>query len=355
MVSTPTIRVIKKVMPAVVSISISRPANEVKKELRAATQNMGLPADRHGACLPQHPCDIPDAMIDSNGMVRVGSGSGFIVQHNGVIVTNKHVVNELHATYEVVLNDERKFPAVILARDPIEDIAILKINVTGLPTVKLGDSNTLELGEDIIAIGNALGLFRNTVSQGIVSGLARSIAASPDPNTPMQEMRGLIQTDAAINPGNSGGPLVNMKGEAIGINVAVVFGAQNLSFALPMHAVERDLEDLKLYGRIRRPLLGLRYIIIDEHVKDKMKLPVDYGALVISHGPQHDAVIPGSPAASAGIREHDIIVKCNNETLTISKTIQDFLETMEVGDALHLELLRGGKTMKLDVTLGERK
>ncbi len=344
MPSSPIIRVIKKVMPAVVSIVISKKLEDVKKEMPKVVPGSA-----------QTPPAIPDEMVDARGMVRIGGGSGFIVQQNGVILTNKHVVSEPGGEYLVILNDNRKFPAVVLARDPIDDIAILKINAAGLPTVTLGDSSNIELGQDIVAIGNALGLFRNTVSSGIVSGLARSIRAAPDPAQPVQDMRGLIQIDAAINPGNSGGPLVDMKGRAIGINAAIVYGAQNLSFALPISAAERDLHDLKTHGRIRRPLLGLRYIIVDENLQSKMKLPVDHGALVSSHGPQRDAIVPGSPADKAGIRDGDIIVACNGEELTEQKTIQDFLENAEVGDVLRLKILRDGKTIEVAVTLAERK
>lgn len=346
MVSSPITRVIKKVMPAVVSIVISKKLEDVKKE---------MPKVIPGSAPGQTPPTIPDEMVDAHGMVRVGGGSGFVVQQNGVILTNKHVVSEPGGEYTVVLNDNRKFPAVVLARDPIEDVAILKINAEGLPAVALGDSSKIELGQEIVAIGNALGLFRNTVSSGIVSGLARSIRAAPDPAKPVQDMRGLIQIDAAINPGNSGGPLVNMKGQAIGINAAIVYGAQNLSFALPISAAERDLHDLKMHGRIRRPLLGLRYLIVDENLQSKMKLAADHGALVSSHGPQRDAIVPGSPADKAGIRDGDLIIACNDEALTEQKTIQDFLETAEVDDVLRLKIVRGTKTMEVEVKLAERK
>ncbi len=344
--SSPITRVIKKVMPSVVSIVISKKLEDVKKE---------MPKVIPGSAPGQAPPTIPDDMIDAHGMVRVGGGSGFVVQQNGIILTNKHVVSEPGGEYVVILDDNRKFPAVVLARDPIEDIAILKINTDGLPVVALGNSNTVELGQEILAIGNALGLFRNTVSSGIISGLARSIRAAPDPSQPVQEMRGLIQTDAAINPGNSGGPLVNMKGQAIGINAAIVYGAQNLSFALPISAAERDLHDLRIHGRIRRPLLGLRYIIVDENLQSKMKLASNHGALVSNHGPQRDAIIPGSPAALAGIQTNDIIVSCNGEELTEQKTIQDFLENAEVDDVLRLGILRNGKPVETRVTLAERK
>ncbi|MBI2406642.1 MAG: trypsin-like peptidase domain-containing protein [Candidatus Harrisonbacteria bacterium] len=338
---------IKKVMPAVVSIVISKTLQAIEKE---------LPPELMGP-LPfgENPMDIARENADERGMVKVGGGSGFIATQSGIILTNKHVVVDPHAEYTVLLNDGRSMIAKVLARDPIEDLAIIKIDAAGLPIVALGDSSTLELGEEILAIGNALGIFRNTVSAGIVSGLSRSIRAAAEPNSPVQELRGLIQTDAAINPGNSGGPLVNLKGEAVGINAAIVFGAQNLSFALPINAAKRDLHDLQVHGRIRRPYLGLRYVMIDATLKNKMGLPVDRGALILSHGPRDHAVIPGSPAHKAGIVEKDIILECGGKKLGEELTIQDLLETREVGDTVDFRILRSGKTIDATVTLAERK
>ncbi len=351
---TQIISTIKKVMPTVVSISISKNLADVKKDMNEELAKAGPIIGE----VPQ----IPDEAVDSHGMVKIGGGSGFIVSHNGIILTNKHVVIDGNAQYSVLLNDGRDFKAVVLARDPIEDIAILKIEADKLPAIRLGDSSKVELGEEILAIGNALGLFKNTISSGIVSGMARTIRASTDPHSPMQELRGLIQTDAAINPGNSGGPLVNMRGEAVGINAAIVFGAQNLSFALPINAAKRDLEDLKTHGRIRRPLLGLRYVVVDENLKDKMKLAAPYGALILGQASQiagqaqlTQAIIPGSPAHKAGLQEKDLILECNGEKLTSEKTIADFLETLEVGDKMNLKLIRHGKEMAARVILAERK
>lgn len=332
MPNSPIVQTIKKVMPAVVSILISKKFQELEKK-------------------------TPKDQIDGHGMVNVGGGSGFFADKNGTIVTNKHIVIDHDAEYAVITDDNKKFEAKILARDPINDVAILKISdFRGqFPIVKLGDSSNLELGEDVIAIGNALGLFKNTVSSGIVSGLSRSIAAKMDSKSPIQEMRGLIQTDAAINPGNSGGPLVNLKGEAIGINVATVFGAENIGFALPINEAKRDLEELKKYGRIKRPFLGIRYVIIDENIKNKLNLPVDCGALLINENPAEKAVIENSPASRAGIKDGDIVLECNNKKINQEKTIQDFLEIFEVGDILKLKILRNKKEFEVKVKLAERK
>jgi serine protease Do len=148
---------------------------------------------------------------------------------------------------------------------------------------------------------------------------------------------------------------VNMKGEVIGINAAIVFGAQNVGFAIPINSAKRDLKDLKKYGRVRRPLLGIRYINIDDNLQEKMNLPVNYGALVAGKGPHYAAIIPGTPAHKAGIQEKDIIIECNNEKLSIQKTVQDFLEEMGVGDILNMKILRNGRSLEVRVKLEERK
>ena len=349
---SPIVNTIKKVMPAVVSIATSKKLEAIEKEIPPELAPM-LPF-QHGHL------QVPDEMIDKKGMVKIGGGSGFVVHSSGIIVTNKHVVADKDAEYTVIMSDGKKFIGEVLARDPMDDVAIIKIKTekSNLPSVRLGDSTNLDLGESVIAIGNALGIFKNTVSSGIISGLARSIRAASEMETKqpvMQELRGLIQTDAAINPGNSGGPLVNLNGEAIGINAAIVFGAQNLGFAIPINAVKRDLEDLQTHGRIRRPLLGLRYIMIDEGMRERMKLPVDHGALIIGQMPHAQAIIPDSPAAKAKLKEKDIILSCNGEDLTSEKNVQDFLEQMNVGDVMDLKIMRGKKELSAKVTLAERK
>jgi len=348
----PIIATIKKVMPAVVSISISKSLKSIEKE---------IPPDM----VPFLPfqnghLQVPNEMIDKKGMIKIGGGSGFIVDKTGIIVTNKHVVADKNAEYAIINSKGEKMQGEILARDPIDDVAILRIQdvKSELPTVKLGDSSEVDLGTNVLAIGNALGIFQNTVSSGIISGLARSIRAqteTDDQKPSMQELRGLLQTDAAINPGNSGGPLVDFNGNAIGINAAIVFGAQNLGFAIPINYVKRDLEDLSRHGRIRRPLLGLRYMMVDDNLKEKMNLPVDYGAMIVGHAPQIPAIIKGSPADKAKLKERDIITECNGEKLSDTKTIQDILEAKTVGDILDLNIMRGNKKIKAKVTLSERK
>jgi S1-C subfamily serine protease len=332
------IKVIKKVMPSVVSISIAERLTDLEKQ---------FPKDFNPT--------IPDGTVDDRGMVQTGGGSGFIVAPNGLILTNKHVVSERKAEYTVILADGRAFPAKILSRDPINDVAILKIPVDKLPCVRLGDATQLELGQSLIAIGNALGIFRNTVSVGIVSGLSRSITAQAEPDAPPQEMRGLIQTDAAINPGNSGGPIVDRDGCVVGVNAAIVSGAQNIGFAIPVNAARRDIDDIKKFGRINRPLLGVRYTMIDDVLKKKMGLSVNYGAYVTRESEHDYAVVPESPAEKAGIKEKDIILEFNGKHLDRDHPIVDFLEESNVGDEIELLVLRDGRQFPAKMVLMERK
>ena len=337
-------------MPAVVSVTIAKTVAALEKEIPPELLPF-VPFDKN------HHLKVPKELVDSHGMVKVGGGSGFIVDPNGIVVTNRHVIADANASYTVVTDSGEKYPAEVLARDPIDDVAILRVAARGLTMVPLGDSGGAELGEEVLAIGNALGLFKNTVSAGIISGLSRSLRAGGEMGStgPIQELRGLIQTDAAINPGNSGGPLVNLRGEAIGINAAIVFGAQNLGFAIPINVVKRDLADLKLHGRIRRPLLGLRYLMVNDGLKAKFKLAAGEGAFIIGQPPHTHAIIAGSPAAKAGLKELDVIVECNGEKMTAEHDIQDILEEREVGDELRLKVLRGKKEINLKVKLAERK
>ncbi|OGN29071.1 MAG: hypothetical protein A3A33_00240 [Candidatus Yanofskybacteria bacterium RIFCSPLOWO2_01_FULL_49_25] len=356
-----TIDVVKKTAPAVVSIVISKLMPQVKQmalkpDFKAHGQ-FGIPLPEvpleddkkpHG----NHPIELPG----HDHMVKVGGGSGFIVHPDGLILTNKHVVYETDAEYMVLLNDEREFPAKVLSRDPINDVAVLKIEASNLPIVKIGNSDTIELGQTVIAIGNALGLFTNTVSKGIVSGLGRKISASLGQEGVIENLRHVIQTDVAINQGNSGGPLVNLEGEVVGINTAIIFGAQNIGFALPINWAKRDLDDLVRLGRIIRPYIGLRYVMLDKELKEKYSLAIDYGALVIKdHMPASKAVVPGSPADHAGIKENDIILEINGEKLTEKQELADVVEQHQVGDEITLTVLRGKETLTTKTRLEERK
>ncbi len=347
------IKTIEQVMPAVVSVIITRHLEDLEKESPEELYAFlpGTKKTKDGGL------KIPQEYVDAEGMVQVGGGSGFIAHPNGIVITNKHVLTDPQAEYTVILNNGGRFSAKVISRDPINDVAILNIAPAAgkFPSITLGDAAYLKLGQKVLAIGNALGLFKNTVSLGIVSGLSRSIVAQTNSHAAPQEMRGLIQTDAAINPGNSGGPLVDLKGRAVGINAAIVSNAQNISFAIPIRAAKRDLADIVAYGRIRRPLLGVRYVMIDEPLKTKMGLRTNCGALVVREGPADRAVIPGSPAEKAGILEKDIILECNGKKLNRDYSIQDMLEALSVGDVVRLRILRGDGMIETAATVAERK
>ncbi|HEY4521892.1 MAG TPA: trypsin-like peptidase domain-containing protein [Candidatus Paceibacterota bacterium] len=337
------ISAIDKALAGVISIVVSKNVEAVEEEIT----KMGLDPRQFYAKIQNEAED---------GKIAVSGGSGFIVDKSGVVLTNKHVVADKDATYKAIIGKE-KYEIEILAKDPLSDIAILKLlnPPENLSTIKLGTSKNIKLGMAVVAIGNALGEFSNTVSTGIVSGLSRFLSAVTDMEGHQERLRGLIQTDAAINPGNSGGPLINLDGEAIGINSAIVFGAQNIGFAIPIDRVKRDLEQLKKLGHIQTPFLGIRYIILNKAIANNFGSPSDHGALIIKEGLPHDhAILPGSAAAKAGLKEHDIILAANGKQITEKETLEDILEDCKIGDDLMLEIQRMGKVLNFKLKLEER-
>lgn len=282
---------------------------------------------------------------------EVGGGSGFIISSDGLIVTNKHVVLDEKAEYTVFTNDGNKYDAKVLAKDSSKDLAIIKISANNLSILKFGDSDSIKLGQTAIAIGNALGEFRNTVSVGVISGLSRNIMASGAGLS--ENIEGLIQTDAAINEGNSGGPLLNLKGEVIGIDVAMVSGAQNIGFAIPINQVKKAIESVKTSGHIINPYLGVRYVIITPDLAKEQKLAVENGALVQASG-SNPAVVPNSPAAKAGLMAKDIIVELNGEKISENNSLASLIQKYNVGDTITIKILRSGKEIEVKVVLEER-
>ena len=240
-----------------------------------------------------------------------------------------------------------------MARDPLQDLAILKIEGKDFSSLKLGDSSQVKIGQGVIAIGNALGEFRNTVSVGIVSGLQRTVVASGAVTGP-ETLQELIQTDAAINPGNSGGPLLNLRGEVIGINTAVAQGAENIGFAIPINKAKRDVESVERSGKIIYPLLGVRYMNITKDLADKEKLGRDYGAL-LRPAENEPAVAAGSPAEQAGLKAGDIILELSGELVDTDHTLASLIQKHHPGDEITLKVLREGKEFEVKVKLMERK
>lgn len=284
---------------------------------------------------------------------EIGGGSGFIVSNDGLIVTNNHVVVDTDARYSVLLNDGTVYTVDVLARDSDLDIAILKINQpieTKLTYLEFGDSTELELGQTVVAIGNALAEFQNSVSVGVVSGLSRSIIASDEWGR-SEQLDQVIQTDAAINPGNSGGPLLNLEGKVVGVNVATSRGADNIGFALPVEVVKQVVDSVKEYGEIVRPYIGVRYANVTPRLVKGNNLGVDYGALVVrGQGESDVAVVPGSPADKVGIVENDIILAIDGEELR-DKDLSTVLRTKKIGQSVTLEIFSKGERKTVTVTL----
>lgn len=273
-------------------------------------------------------------------------GSGFVVDANGLIVTNKHVVSDNSITYKVVTADNKEYNVEKISRDPNNDIAILKINATGLIPLKLGDSSNLKVGQSVIAIGTALGEFRHTVTTGVISGLGRGIQAGDPYQGYVEELDNIIQTDAAINPGNSGGPLLNSAGGAIGINVAVAQGAQNIGFAIPINTVKDALSQFNKNGSFPgKALLGVQYQMITK--QSAIVNGVPQGAYVTD-------VITDSGADKAGVKTGDIIVKIDGKSISEGgDTLSKIISQKQVGDSLKLEIWRDGQTLNFTATLKE--
>jgi len=284
-----------------------------------------------------------------------GSGTGFIVSADGFVVTNRHVVEAVEASYSVLTNDGHSFAVEVVARDPVLDIALLRLvePPADLSYLPFGNSDDLRLGQGVMAIGNALGEFQNSVSVGVVSGLSRSVTA--------QSMRGraelldeVIQTDAAINFGNSGGPLLNLDGEVIGVNVAVAVGQQNIGFAIPSNLVAPVVTSVQETGRIVRAFLGIRYAPVTPFIQQQEGLGVDYGVLVIPVVVgQEPSVVPGSPADRAGLQPGDVILEFDGQRLDREFSLAHIIRRKSVGDEVELLVFRAGREFKVSVTLDE--
>lgn len=281
------------------------------------------------------------------GLQEVGGGTGFIISEDGLILTNRHVVSDSDAEYTVVMSDETTYEADVLSVDAFNDLAILKIAAQDLSTVELGDSGQLKAGQTVIAIGNTLAEYQNTVTRGVVSGLARDLGGN---------LTNLIQTDAAINQGNSGGPLINSAGQVIGINVAVdrTDLAEGIGFAIPINDAKSAIESVQKYGRIIRPMLGVRYVPITTEIAEANSLSYNYGALVVQGNDLTElAVVPGSPADMAGITENSIILEFNGTKIDENNTLSDLMKNKSVGDKITLKIYQQGEEKEVEVTLAE--
>ncbi|MFA6098143.1 MAG: trypsin-like peptidase domain-containing protein [Patescibacteria group bacterium] len=332
-----TIEVVKKVDPAVVSIVIYQDASQNPNNI-----NLGP----FGGIF-----NIPDQLQTPQGKQEVGAGTGFIVSSNGIILTNKHVVDTKSATYTVVLNDGTQYEAQVLAADPFNDIALIKIDANNLPSVEIGNSDALQLGQTVVAIGNALGQYNNTVTRGLISGLGRTVTAGD--NTGQSEtLQNIIQTDAAINLGNSGGPLLNLSGQVIGINTAISQQGQLVGFAIPINQAIKDIQSVETTGKIISPYLGVRYVLINADIAKQNNLSVDYGALIVKGANPSDlAIVPGSPADKAGLTENDIILEINGQKIDQNHSLVSELQKQNPGDSVTLKVLQKGQEKTINVKL----
>ena len=329
------INAVTKANPAVISIVITKDVPTYEQYF----QNFG------GFSIPQQ---------KQNGTEKqeIGGGSGFFVTANGYIVTNNHVVEDTTASYTVITNDGKKYDAKVLAKDSTLDVAVLKIDGTGFKYLTFANSDELKLGQSAIAIGNALAEFQNSISMGIISGLARSITAGTGTTGASEQLDGVIQTDAAINPGNSGGPLLDINGNVIGVNVAIENGAENIGFALPGNMVKTIADSVIKNGEIIKPYLGVRYMQITDSVKKANNLSVDHGVLVSRGETTADlAVIPGSPADKAGIVENDIILEIDGVVLDSDKSLASIIRQKQINQTITLKIIHKGDEKEVKVTL----
>jgi serine protease Do len=286
------------------------------------------------------------------------AGTGFIISSNGIIVTNRHVVPAGTTNVSVTLADGTTFNNVqVIGRTSdasSQDIAFLKIgdlNGKNLVPARLGDSSKMQVGDKVVAIGNALGQFQNTVTEGIISGYGRDVSAGDQSGLQASEnLTDLFQTDAAINEGNSGGPLVNINGEVVGINTAVASNAQNIGFAQPINDLKALINSVLSSGQLQQPYLGVRYVSLTNDLARQFNLKVNRGAYVVSSDTE-PAIVPGSPAEKAGLKDHDVITKVNNLSIDAKTSLTSALSKFKVGETVTLTVIRSGKTISVKATL----
>lgn len=271
-------------------------------------------------------------------------GTGFIVSSKGIIVTNRHVVSEPSVKYSVVTKDGNKLEVTKIYRDPNLDLALVQVTNNSLKPLELGDSSKLKVGQTVIAIGNALGRFSNTVTTGVVSGLGRALIAGDPFSGETETLDDLIQTDAAINPGNSGGPLLNSLGQVIGVNVATTEGAQNIGFAIPINSVKAMVSEFEKTGSVSRPFLGIRYILVGKEAAIRNNVP--QGAYI-------EEVVDNSPANKAGVAPEDIIVKIDGLQIDSETKVGEIIGKKKVGESVSLEVWADGKVRTVNATLQE--
>ncbi len=321
--------VVDRVSPSVVTVGISQ------------TRRVGDMFDFN----PFDPFGSPPRSGGRTQQVEQDIGSGFVISADGLIVTNKHVVSVPDAKYRVITKDDKTYDVVSIYRDPDNDLAIVKINATGLKPVDMGDSDKIKVGQMAIAIGTALGEFRNTVTVGVISGVGRGITAGSPFEGSAERLDNVIQTDAAINPGNSGGPLLNSAGQVVGVNTAVSSEGQSIGFAIPINTVAEAVNTFNTTGQFNRPFIGVEYRMITRQMAVLNEIPE--GAYIMD-------VVSGSPAEKSGIEAEDIITKINGEKVTSNNDLARIIGKKRVGDSITVTLWRDGEETKVQLSLGSQ-
>lgn len=285
-----------------------------------------------------------------------GAGTGIIISEDGYVITNRHVVPTGTNDVSITLSDGTELDSIEVVGRTSEndslDVAFLKIKDKKgkkLQPAKLGDSSKVQVGDKVIAIGNALGQFQNTVTSGIISGYGRSVYAG-DGST-FENLQNLFQTDAAINEGNSGGPLVNINGEVIGINTAIAGNAQNIGFAIPINDTQSLIKSILTKGKLERPYLGVRYVTLTDDYAYEYNLPTKRGAYIVPSRSGLASILPGSPAEKAGLKEKDIITKVDGTEINEKNSLTSLLGRKSVGEEVTLQILREGKEQTVKVKL----
>lgn len=317
------IRVAEQTSPSVVTVSVTRQAQPVQQLFLDPFGTFRTPTNQEPEIVKQ---DI---------------GSGFVISEDGLIVTNRHVVNDVNAIYKVITSDNKEYDVSKIYRDPSNDLAILKVDATLIP-LPLGDSTNLKVGQFVVAIGTALGEFRHTVTTGVISGLGRGIDAGDGMGMFSERLDNVIQTDAAINPGNSGGPLINSSGQVIGVNVAMASLAQNVGFAIPINIVKESLDIFNKTGQFDRAYFGVQYRLIPQ--KTAVLNDIPEGAYIVE-------VIPGSAASDAGLLPGDILLTVDSVQIKENMELSSIINTKKVGDAVVVQFYRNGQKQTVTVTL----
>jgi serine protease Do len=295
----------------------------------------------------------------TNPVEQQSAGTGIIISADGYVLTNRHVVPAGAQTVSVTLSDGTELTDVqVVGRtndsDPL-DIAFLKIKDKKgkeLKPAKIGNSSKVQVGDKVVAIGNALGQFQNTVTSGIISGYGRNVQAGDSQGSNSETLQNLFQTDAAINEGNSGGPLVNINGEVIGVNTAIAGnGAENIGFAIPINDVQGLIKSVLEKGKLERPYLGVRYVSLTDDYAYQFNLNVKRGAYIVPSTGGRRSILPGSPAEKAGLKEKDIITKIDGTAIDENNTLTSLLGKHSVGDEVSLTIVRNGKEQTVKVKL----